>query len=163
MQDIYKVNNKLGAPLIALALVEMIVSHLPIILAAALAILHAVMLYVYIVAAVKEAHNNTEWFPTMLFRNMTVVTLAAAALMAIFDPVMAGTAIIAGGLVYIAPLIVIRIPNKQPGNGPVIIESTKYRNRIGYEDNCAVKCLKTQKDTKQLGYSSQIIDVSPEE
>lgn len=137
MQDITNVNNKIGLPLLILVVVETLVNCTGIGVAVIFAILHAILIYTNTIAAVKEAKQKRQWFPTVLFRNILVATLVLGLVALIFDMLLAIVMLISSIVVYIMLGTDRGSTVKQAGNSPRIDERLKYEHRIGYDHNSA--------------------------
>lgn len=135
MQDIINVNNKIGLPLLALVGAETFINNSPLEAAIPLALFHAVLVYANTVAAVKEAKNKRQWFPTVLFRNILVVTIVCSGIAVLFDILLAAVTAISGIAVYVLLGVTGGSTAKTPGNRPRINEEPDTREIIRYSNN----------------------------
>lgn len=135
MQDIINVNNKIGLPLLALVGAETFINNSPTEAVIPLALFHAVLVYANTVAAVKEAKDKRQWFPTVLFRNILVVTAVCSGIAVLFDTLLAAVTAISGIAVYVLLGITGGSTAKTPGNRPRIDEEPDTREIIRYDNN----------------------------
>lgn len=158
MQDIINVNKKAILPLLCLVAVESFVTRLPILLALPFAAVHAVMLYTTTIAAVKEAKQKRQWFPTVLFRNFLTTSLITAAVAVWFDTLLAVVILIMGTVVYVMLGTNSRYRQKRPGNRAGIDEGVESDKIVRYIGNKGYSGSKTRFYNKRDIVDAEIVE-----